>query len=210
VASFLAFLGVSLIVIVTPGPDTAVTIRNAVVGGRAAGAATALGIAVGQLIWALAASAGIVSLLAASAPLFVAVKYAGAAYLAFLGASALLDALRSSGPAREASGPEFGQGLAPASAFRQGLISNLGNPKMAVFFASLLPQFAPAGGAAFLGLMSLGCVFAAMTFLWLALYVAALARAGLYLRRPAIRRAIQGVAGALLIGLGARLATERG
>src|SRR5579863_3176149 len=78
---FLAFLGVSLIVIVTPGPDTAMTIRNTLVGGRLGGVFTALGIASGQLVWALATSIGIVALLIASAPLFAAVKYAGAAYL---------------------------------------------------------------------------------------------------------------------------------
>ena len=88
--SFLAFLGVSLIVIVTPGPDTAVTIRNTLIGGRSGGVLTALGIASGQMIWAVATSIGIVTL---SAPLFLTVKYAGAAYLAFLGAQALREAV---------------------------------------------------------------------------------------------------------------------
>ena len=92
--NFLAFLGVSLIVIVTPGPDTAVTIRNTLIGGRSGGVATALGIAGGQTIWAFATSIGIVTLLVASAPLFLAVKYAGAAYLAYLGVQALRDAIR--------------------------------------------------------------------------------------------------------------------
>ena len=81
----LAFLGISALVIMTPGPDTAITIRNTLTGGRVGGFATALGVATGQAIWALAASAGIVALLVASEPLFLAVKYAGAAYLIWLG-----------------------------------------------------------------------------------------------------------------------------
>jgi threonine/homoserine/homoserine lactone efflux protein len=81
----LAFLGISALVIMTPGPDTAITIRNTLTGGRAGGLATALGVATGQAIWALATSAGVVALLVASEPLFLAVKYAGAAYLVWLG-----------------------------------------------------------------------------------------------------------------------------
>ena len=87
--SFLAFIGVSLLVIVTPGPDTAITIRNTLAGGRIGGIFTALGIACGQTIWAVATSFGIVALLIASEPLFLTLKYAGAAYLAFLGIQAL-------------------------------------------------------------------------------------------------------------------------
>jgi threonine/homoserine/homoserine lactone efflux protein len=84
-STFLAFLGVSLIVIVTPGPDTAITIRNALFGGRVGGVFTALGIASGQTIWAFATIPGIVALLIAPAPLFLAVKYVGAAYLVYHG-----------------------------------------------------------------------------------------------------------------------------
>jgi len=99
--------------------------------------------------------------------------------------------------------------LTSASAYRQGLISDLGNPKMAVFFASLLPQFVPPGGASFAALLGLGVVFAVMTFTWLALYATMVAKAGDFLRRPSIRRAIEGVTGMALIGLGIRLATAR-
>ena len=204
---FLAFLGISIVVIVTPGPDTAITIRNTLLGGRIAGVFTALGIASGQTIWALATSAGIVALLVASEPLFLAVKYAGAAYLVYLGFKALQEALRPS--YREVkqlarSEPR----LTAATAYRQGLISDLGNPKMAVFFASLLPQFVPRGGENFLALLGLGAVFAVMTFSWLALYATVVAKAGDFLRRPLIRRTIEGVTGMLLIGLGIRIAAE--
>ena len=206
---FLAFIGVSLLVIVTPGPDTAITIRNTLFGGRSGGLFTALGVACGQAIWALATSVGIVALLIASAPLFLALKYAGAAYLVLLGIQALREAFRSAAPPLEAQADGPGRRLTPRAAFRQGVISDLGNPKMAVFFASLLPQFTPAGAPTFAALLALGVLFALMTFAWLALYAAIVAKAGHVLRRPAIRRAIEGVSGAVLIGLGLRIAAEQ-
>lgn len=205
---FLAFLGVSFIVLATPGPDTAITIRNTLLGGRTGGVFTALGISSGQTIWALATSAGIVALLVASEPLFLAVKYAGAAYLIYLGAKALQEALRPSHQQEAAAVVRTARRLTAASAFRQGLISDLGNPKMAVFFASLLPQFVPPGGESFAALLGLRSVFAVMTFAWLALYATVVAKAGDFLRRPAIRRIIEGVTGMVLIGLGIRIAAE--
>ena len=207
--SLLAFLGVSLLVIVTPGPDTALTIRSALAGGRRAGIATALGVTAGQLVWALASSAGLVALLLASGPLFHAVRLAGAAYLIALGAHSLFGALSPGGPGAATSGAGARARLRPAVAFRQGIVSNLGNPKMAAFFASLLPQFAPHGQGMFSGLLLLGLMFSALTLAWLALYATAVAAMGGVLRRPSVRRAMEGVAGLALIGLGARVATER-
>lgn len=206
-SSVLAFLGVSALVIVTPGPDTAVTVRNALLGGRAGGICTALGVSVGQAVWAFATSLGIVALLVASEPLFLAVKYAGAAYLVWLGLHALRAAWRPGED--DASTPRPARRLGRGAAFRQGLVSDLGNPKMAVFFASLLPQFVPAGQPAFTAFLALGLVFSLMTFAWLAAYAVAVAKAGDVLRRPRIRRAIEGVTGALLVGLGLRIAAEQ-
>jgi threonine/homoserine/homoserine lactone efflux protein len=197
----LAFLGVSALVIVTPGQDTALTIRNAIAGGRRAGIFTALGVAIGQTTWTLAAAAGIAAALRASEPLFVAVKLCGAAYLVFLGAQMLLAALRRR---PHASGPQP-RGATAGGSFRQGLISNLGNPKMAVFFTSLLPQF---GGTSFPALLGLGLVFCAMTFVWLAGYGIAVAKAGDVLRRPSVRQALDAVTGTVLVAFGARLAAE--
>jgi len=201
----LAFLGISALVIATPGPDTAITIRNSLVGGRAAGLATAAGVATGQGIWAFATSAGIAALLVASEPLFLAVKYAGAAYLVWLGLQSLRAAWRAAPRGHTAAMPAR-PGLAPAAAFHQGVLSDLGNPKMAAFFTSLLPQFA--GAANFEGLAALGLVFSLMTLLWLAAYALAIARVGNWLRRPTIRRTLEAITGAALVGLGLKLATE--
>ena len=202
----LAFLGIAALVIVTPGPDTALTIRNTIRGGRRGGLGTALGVAAGQALWTIAASAGVAAVLVASAPAFAALRLAGAAYLAWLGVQAVWAAVR---PGESAGrGRESGAGgcLAPGAAFRQGVVSNLGNPKMAVFFTSLLPQFAPAGDASFAALLALGLLFCGMTLAWLAGYAVAIAKAGRVLARPRIRRVLEGVTGAVLVALGLRLA----
>jgi len=203
----LAFLGVSALVIVTPGQDTALTIRSTLLGGRQAGVLTALGVSTGQAVWTLAASAGITALLLASEPAFLAVKLAGAVYLVFLGGQMLVGALRRTGPPAHvvrASG-----GLTPATAYRQGVISNLGNPKMAVFFTSLLPQFAPESGPRFAAFLALGLCFCAMTAAWLIAYAFAVARARDVFQRPRIRRFMDGLTGAVLMALGLRLAFEQ-
>jgi threonine/homoserine/homoserine lactone efflux protein len=199
---------VAILVIVTPGPDTALTIRNTLLGGRAGGVSTAFGVVTGQAVWAITTSAGVAALLLASEPAFTAVKLVGAAYLIFLGTQALLAAFRSRGSgARPDAGPR--RALAPAAAYREGVISNLGNPKMAAFFPSLLPQFAPGGEASFWGLLLLGLLFCTLTLVWLTGYAFAVAKAGDFLRRPRIRRAIEGVTGAVLVALGVRLATTQ-
>ena len=197
-AQLAAFLGVSAVVIVTPGQDTALTIRNTLLGGRRAGVGTAAGVVGGQLAWALAASAGLAALLLASAPLFTAIRLAGAAYLVVLGAQALVSAVR--GRPHEDRLPRR-----RSSAARQGLLSNLGNPKMAVFFTSLLPQFA----SSFAGMLSLGLLFAALTLSWLSLYAVAVARASGLLRRTGVRQALDALTGLALVALGLRVATER-
>jgi threonine/homoserine/homoserine lactone efflux protein len=131
---------------------------------------------------------------------FVALKLAGAAYLVYLGAQSLLAAARRRERAHTGSAS-----ARPRVAFRQGALSNLGNPKMAVFFSSLLPQF----GNSFAELLALGLLFCCLTLTWLTTYAVVVARAGDVLRRTAIRRAIDAITGAVLVALGLRLATER-
>jgi len=133
------------------------------------------------------------------------VKAAGAAYLVFLGLQALRAALRRKAQVRAApTGEPRGRGGRLAG-FRRGLFSDLGNPKMAVFFTSLLPQF----GSHFTGLAVHGLVFCAMTFAWLACYALAIARIGGLLRRPPVRRTLDAATGAALVGFGVRLIVEQ-
>lgn len=210
IAAFTSFIVVSLIVIITPGPDTALTIRNALMGGRPAGLATALGVGSGQAIWALAASLGLTALLVAAKPVFLIISYAGAAYLIYLGVQALRSAW-----SRRTAPPDPGvplaspRRLAAPVAYRQGIISNLGNPKMVVFFASLLPQFVAADANAFATLLLLGATFVLLTIAWLSFYVVLLGLAGRALRLGGVRRAIEAVTGVVLIGLGLKIVSER-
>jgi threonine/homoserine/homoserine lactone efflux protein len=203
-----AFLVVAVVVIVTPGPDTALTIRNTLLGGRRSGVFTAIGVAVGQTTWNVATSAGLAALLVASELVFRAVKLVGAAYLASLGIQALYGAVRHRPPTHTAVANPSAPRLRPPVALRQGLISNLTNPKMAAFFPALLPQFAPAGDATFLALLLLGLTFSLMTLVWLTAYAFVVAKAGDFLRRPRIRRLLEAATGAVLVALGVRLATE--
>jgi threonine/homoserine/homoserine lactone efflux protein len=212
-AELLTFLGLAVVVIVTPGPDTALTIRNTIAGGRAAGLGTGLGVASGQAIWTLAAAAGVAALLVASEPAFLALKYAGAAYLVFLGLQTLAGAVRPSATrhAPEPSAPisAVRARLPVRTAWRQGMVSDLANPKMAVFYTSLLPQFTPADGPAFPVLLGLGVIFSLMTFSWLALYATAVDRLSDLLSRTGVRRALDAAMGTVLVALGGRLALEK-
>jgi threonine/homoserine/homoserine lactone efflux protein len=206
VAHAAAFVGISLLVIVTPGQDTALTIRNTLLGGRPAGVATVLGSSCGQVVWTLATSAGLAVLLIEFHPAFDALRLAGCVYLLYLGAHALLDAVRNRIPPEQST--TAGRRMTPLRGFRQGLLSNLGNPKMLLFFSSLLPQFA-GGHASFEKLLLFGLAFTAMSLSWLMIYTVAVAKARALLLRSSLRRLIDATTGIVLIALGLRLATER-
>ena len=182
----IGFLAVAVVVIVAPGPDFALTLKNTVRGG---GVATAFGVVTGQVAWVVATAAGVAALLAASHPAFVALRLVGAAYLVWLGLATLL--------ARGRHASRNGAG----SPYRQGLLSNLANPKMPVFFISLLPQF----GGSFIALTAHGFVFATLTLCWLTV----VSRGARMLLVPRMRRLADVVTGVVLVALGLRLATER-
>ncbi len=198
------FVALAIVVIVTPGPDTALTIRHSLLGGRTAGVATAIGVALGQATWSLATSAGVVALLVAAEPAFAALRIAGVAYLVVLGLQALWSAAQSH--TTVGTPIAVSRRAHPGSALRQGMVSNLTNPKMAVFFPSLLPQFVAADVLSFAALLALGLAFSLMTLTWLTGYALAVARAGDFLRRSAIRRTIEAVTGVVLVAFGIRVA----
>jgi threonine/homoserine/homoserine lactone efflux protein len=200
-AHLAAFFGVAVVVIVTPGQDTALTIRNTLAGGRRSGVLTAVGVSTGQCAWTLLTSLGLAALLLASEPAFLALRIVGALYLVWLGIHSLVDAVRG---VRHRSAPAP---LTATTAYRRGLLSNLGNPKMALFFTSLLPQFAP-HEASFVQLASLGLLFCVTTLLWLSGYALVVARLGDILRRSRVRRALDAITGTVLVAFGARLALD--
>jgi threonine/homoserine/homoserine lactone efflux protein len=185
----------------------ALVARNVFRGGRRGGIATSGGVAVGLALWSVAASIGLATLLRTSEHAFVALKVVGSAYLLYLGARSLVEAVRAHG---ELQPRRRGPATTPVTVtLRQGLISNLGNPKIAVFFTSFLPQFVPGAHPSAVALLTLGLVFCALTLVWLIGYSLLVARAGDLIRRTGIRRALDATTGLILIGLGARLAVER-
>lgn len=183
----------------------ALVLRNGVAYGRHAAVATALGITAGLLVWALAAALGIAAVLHASGTAFTVLKLAGAAYLVWLGVRALQDAWRGGLDGSSRSGPR-GRRLSP---FRQGLLSNLFNPKIALVYTTLIPQFIDRGGSEIAQTFLLAGVFIAMGLVWLTGYALFVARIGALLRRPTVRRLVNAVAGTMLTALGVRLAFER-
>jgi threonine/homoserine/homoserine lactone efflux protein len=199
---FVAWVALSALIIATPGPDTALIIRNALAGGPRASTMSALGVAVGILAWAAAATFGVGVLLERSSIAFTILKLAGAAYLFYLGARSLLSKSEDASPVRGASA------LGDRSAWGQGLVSNLLNPKTGAFFVTVMPQFTLAGDSA-IRLVLMVAAFEVMLLVWLIAYghvVSRLGRSGLGSR---VRTFMTKLTGIVLIGLGARLAFER-
>jgi RhtB (resistance to homoserine/threonine) family protein len=204
----LVFIGVAAIVIVIPGPDTAVVTKNVLMHGRRAGFGTSLGVSAGLSMWTIAAAVGVASLVRASEVAFTVLKLLGALYLVWLGFQALRAAGRPVGehdPSHAAGRPAMGA----RGGFRQGFLSDLANPKIGIFFTSLLPQFVSAGHAVLLPFLILGAIFVVMTVVWLLAYTLVAARAARTLMRPGVRAALDRFTGVVLIGLGLRLAVER-
>jgi RhtB (resistance to homoserine/threonine) family protein len=205
VGQVLAFAGVIGLAAASPGPDFAVVVRRSVVAGRWHGMLAAAGVAAGVFAWSVAAAMGVAALLAASAVAFTVVKLAGAAYLLWLGVTALLAARHGgTGPDQTETARAVTR---PWASFRDGLLTNVLNPKCGVFFVAVLPQFAPANGAP-ADVLLLSMVAVAVTITWFAVVANLVAALRRILSRPAVRRALDAVTGAVLIALGLRLATS--
>ena len=200
---FVAYLLVAAILIVTPGPDMALVARNAFRGGYRAARATAFGVGTGILLWGCGSAAGLASALAASAALYAALKLAGALFLVLLGVRSLVLAVR---PRPEAVEPRPAA-LPGGHAFAQGLFGNLLNPKAGAIFVAVVPQFT-APGDPLTRLAAMTGAFVVMVTVWLNVYGFMVARASARFGPP-VRRALDGVAGAVMAGLGARLVFER-
>ena len=198
----LVFAGVVAVIVVVPGPDMAIVLRNGMARGRRAAVETALGINTGLLVWAVAAALGVAAVLHASAPAFTVLKLAGAAYLVWLGVRALVDAWRGGGPVVVTRGRV-------GSPFQEGLFSNLLNPKIAVVFTTLLPQFVDGDGSAAAQTLLLASIFICMGLAWLVSYALLVARLGEVLGRPSVRRIVNALTGTVLTAFGVRLAFER-
>jgi threonine/homoserine/homoserine lactone efflux protein len=201
---FLAFIAISLLLAVTPGPDMALVTRNALAHGPRGVFLTTAGIAVALVIWVTASAVGVAAVLKASTTLFYALKLIGGLYLAYLGIRAWL-------ASREKPGDLLaGAKAAPAgSIFRQGLISAGTNPKLGVFFVTFLPQFVDPHQQLLPQLLLLGSVFALIGWTWMNVYGLLISRIRDFVTAPRVRQWMDRLTGTVLIGLGVRLAFER-
>ncbi|MEU8617490.1 LysE family translocator [Streptomyces sp. NPDC048623] len=203
---FLAAAGVLALLTMVPGPDMAVVTRRAVAAGWRDGLLTVAGITTGLLVWGVLSVAGLAAVLAASATAYTVVKLVGAVYLVVLGVQALRAARRG------AHTDATAQAALPAPSgnpWRTGLVNNVLNPKIAVFYTGLLPTLAPHGLSPHTGMTLLVLVHAALTVLWLGGYVLLLARARAFFARAAVRRGMERITGVVLIGFGVKVATAQ-
>jgi threonine/homoserine/homoserine lactone efflux protein len=201
----LTFAVVALALTLTPGLDTALVLRAALTRTRRDAAATAAGIVAGLFVWGAAAAVGVSALLTASQLAYDVLRYAGAAYLVVFGLRLLVRAVRAT-PGAEPAGTA---GSSPWRAARQGLATNLLNPKVGVFYVALLPQFLPSDSNPLgVGLLLAG-VHGLISVVWFAVLITLASALGRWLRRPATVRAIDGITGTTLIGFGVKLAVSR-
>jgi len=201
-----AFVLTGILLNLTPGQDTFFILGRSLAGGPRVGVAAALGITAGSILHTLLAALGLSALLATSSIAFAVVKWLGAAYLLYLGVRLLLE------PAREIAEPAGSASrTSTGAAFRQGMLTNLLNPKVALFFLALMPQFIAAESPhKVLAFLALGATFVTTGTVWclcLALASGQLRRT--LLSRPALGRVFSRVAGGLFIALGVRLALAR-
>ena len=201
------FLGITALLTITPGADMALVGRSVLIGGRREAFATTLGILAGCLVWAIVSAAGVAAVLAASRAAYDALRLAGAAYLVWLGIQSLLAARR--GEYRAPPADEAARSRGVRRAFRQGLLTNLFNPKIAIFYSTFLPQFIAPGDPALLLSLLLAGVHIGLGLVWLTAYAWLLDRAVTAFKGSRVRRALDALTGTVLVALGLRLAAER-
>lgn len=202
-ARYLPFFAASVLVILIPGPDTLVVLRNALVAGRKSAARTALGVLTGLSVWVIAAAFGVTAILRASHDGYLVLRIAGAVYLTYFGVQALRS--RALGEPVDVAGTRkslVGRG------YRAGLMTDLLNPKVGVFFITFMPAFIPRGAPVAAATFGMGAAFVVLTGLYFAIMLAFVQRLLVWLRNERQRRRLNRATGLVLIGFGVRLAVE--
>jgi threonine/homoserine/homoserine lactone efflux protein len=205
----LMFLGLSAVLTITPGADTALVTKNTLSHGRPAALATTLGISTGVMIHATMSGLGLSAILNQSALAFEIVKWIGAAYLVFIGLRSLFGGKHLTAATAEAAPVVGGGRRIWRRAYTQGLLTNVLNPKVALFSLTLLPQFMAPGDPVLLKSLLLAGIHITLGLIWLSAYAYFLSRLSDLLMRPAVRRRLERVTGVLLLALGVRLAWEQ-
>jgi RhtB (resistance to homoserine/threonine) family protein len=205
--NFALFVLMCVLLIILPGPDTAIATKNTVSVGRNGGLKTALGTCCALLIHTSAAVVGLSAIIVKSALLFSVFKYVGAVYLIYLGVKTLWS-LKKTEVAASVEMNTKSQ-VMNTSCFKQGFLTNLLNPKVAVFFLTFLPQFVDAGSNTFLPFLIMGFTYTALTAVWFFLYVLLINQISAFMKKPKTQTIIEGITGTILIGFGIKLALEK-
>ena len=201
--ALVTFILAASLLVVLPGPDSLLVVRSIMLKGRRAAVTTTAGVLSGLAVWVAAAALGLAALLHASHVGYTALRIVGAVYLVTLGVQALRSAQRPAASVDRDRGPGvLGVG------YRAGLVTNLLNPKIGVFFVTFLPGFVPAGAPVGPTSLLLGAVFVAEGALYFTVLILLAERLTGVLRRPVVRRRMDRLAGVVLIGFGARLLAE--
>jgi len=204
--NFYLFVVMSILLIILPGPDTGLVTQNTIRYGRAGGLKTVFGVTTGLLVHTFAAVCGLSAIIVKSAMLFSVLKVVGAIYLIWLGIQSLWS-LRKGVMSETAAASEFKhQGK---SLYRQGLFTNVLNPKVAVFFLTFLPQFLQPGSKPFLQFSLMGLTYTVLTIVWFFLYVWLIDAISSWMKKPSTQRAIQSISGLVLVLFGVKLALEK-
>jgi threonine/homoserine/homoserine lactone efflux protein len=206
VRSIPEFLVIALLVTVTPGPGTATVLRVAARDGRAAARGTILGNSMGVLTWGILSAVGVSSLILASQIAYDVLRIGGAAVLVVLGARSLLARHRAAGHAQDNDQQEQ-EGRRRRAGWRAGLVTSLSNPKLAVFFVALFPQFLMRGSPVLPYALAMAAAVVALDIMWFSALTYAVDKARSILQ-PRVQRTMERVTGAVMIGLGLRLAME--
>jgi RhtB (resistance to homoserine/threonine) family protein len=196
-----------IFLIILPGPDTAIATKNTLTVGKIGGLKTALGTCCALLIHTSAAVLGLSAIIVKSAFLFSVFKYVGAVYLIYLGIKSLWS-LKKKKEVASLEGNTKSQ-LKNTSCFKQGFLSNILNPKVAVFFLTFLPQFVDPGSNAFLQFLVMGITYTVLTAIWFLLYIYLINQISAFMKRPKAQNIIEGITGSILIGFGIKLALEK-
>lgn len=204
IENYLLFIIMSICLIILPGPDTAMATKNTLVAGKMGGVKTVFGTCVALLIHTLAAVIGLSALIVKSALLFSIFKYVGALYLIYIGIKALLAVKNKEGV--NTNDVSINNDKEHTSCFRQGFLTNLLNPKIAVFFLTFLPQFLNPSHNTFIQLLVMGLTYLVLTIIWFAFYIFLIDKISAFMKKPKTQRYIQGLTGIVLIGFGIKLA----
>ncbi len=200
----LAFVGLCLVLAATPGANLAVVLRCASLGGQRAAVGASLGLTLGKVFWAIVSLAGLAALLAASATAYQTLRLAGAVYLVWLGIQALLSARRHSSPAVLDAEPRETMSL--SGGLQRGLLGDLLNPKVGLFYTTIFPQFIGPGDSVVPVATVLLVAHAAVLMTWYPGVTYLLSQAGRALKRPQLAKLLHRVMGSILIAMGVRLA----